>query len=244
MFGDLTSAFDFASANDSVPTLPSVAAYKPTGTASGSVHPTPPASGSVPSQEPGVRLSRRLGYSFDVAFGADAHNLNIAVQNSGELGTYLQARSLTVAGAPYTYTIGAGDELAVSLANPGTYDLSLHGPNGFYRHYGGSPQTAIKVQEMTRDLLGVVTLRITAGAAGSGRQHPARPVVIDVIDAYGVDRKVKCEGTAEIIVGTRHAGGWYDLSLSAPSDASFSYKLAGRLESGGQLTSDPQLGPS
>jgi phospholipase C len=69
-------------------------------------------------------------------------------------------------------------------------------------------------------------------------------VVIDVIDAYGADRKIKCEGTAEIVVGTGHAGGWYDLSLSSPADASFSYKLAGRLESGRQLTSDPQLGLS
>jgi phospholipase C len=62
-FGDLPSAFDFESANDSIPTLPSVAAYKPTGTASGSVHPTPPANGPVSSQEPGVRLSRQLGYT-------------------------------------------------------------------------------------------------------------------------------------------------------------------------------------
>jgi phospholipase C len=244
VFGDLTSAFDFESASDSVPTLPSVAAYKPTGTASGSVHPTPPANGSVPTQEPGVRMSRQLGYSFDVAFGADAQNLNVAVQNAGELGTFLQARSLTVAGAPYTYTIGAGDELAVNLPNPGTYDLSLHGPNGFYRHYAGSPETAIKVQEVTRDRLGLVTLRITAGARGSGPNHPAAPVVIDVTDAYGADYKVKCEGTAEIVAGTGHSGGWYDLALSAPSDASFSYKLAGRLESGHQLTSDPQLGLS
>ncbi len=32
---------------------------------------------------------------------------------------YLQARSLTVAGGPYTYTIGAGDELAISAGQPG-----------------------------------------------------------------------------------------------------------------------------
>ena len=49
---------------------------------------------------------------------------------------------------------------------------------------------------------------------------------------------------AEIVVDTGAAGGWYDLALSSPADASFSYKLAGRLESGGQLTSDPQLGRS
>ena len=77
-----------------------------------------------------------------------------------------------MAGAPYTYTIGAGDELAVSLANPGTYDLSLYGPNGFFRHYAGSPQTTIEVQEVTNPRAGTVKLRVNAGggrsAAGTG----------------------------------------------------------------------------
>ena len=90
---------------------------------------------------------------------------------------------------------------------------------------------------------GMVKLRITAGAARSG-PPPAQPVVVDVADAYGPDHKVRCDGQREIVVDTGHAGGWYDLALSSPADASFSYQLAGRLESGGQLTSDPQLGRS
>jgi phospholipase C len=242
VFGDLTSAFDFESATDSVPTLPSVAAYEPTGTASASYHPIPPATGSVPTQEPGVRPSRQLGYSFGTAFTANSNSLDVAVQNPGELGVYLQARSLTVAGAPYTYTIGAGDELAISLANPGTYDLSLHGPNGFFRHYAGSPQTAIEVQETTNAWAGRVRLVVRAGAASSGRRHRPHPVTIDVVDAYGGEYQVECNGSGEIVVETGGTGGWYDLALTSPSDASFSYQLAGRLESGRQLTSDPQLG--
>jgi len=234
--------FDFDSATDSVPTLPSVRAYKPTGTASPSYHPVPPANGSVPKQEPGVRPSRRLGYRFDVAFGADSRNLKLAVKNRGEIGVYLQARSLTVAGGPYTYTIGAGHEMAIALANPGTYGLSLHGPNGFFRHYAGSPRTSIKVEEVTHDRAGTVTLRIVAGARSSGGHH--HPVTIKVVDAYGRDHKVESHGSAEIVVDTGSSGGWYDLSLTSPQDVSFRYQLAGRLESSGKLTSDPQLGRS
>ena len=57
VFGDLTSAFDFESASDTLPTLPSVAAYKPDTeqTTPPSYHPVPPATGSVPTQEPGVK---------------------------------------------------------------------------------------------------------------------------------------------------------------------------------------------
>jgi phospholipase C len=90
--GDLTSAFDFASASDTVPPLPSVAAYKPTqtdpppGTEPPPYHPAPPLVGSVPTQEPGVRPSRRLGYRFRVDFEADGTSLNLAVTDHGRLG--------------------------------------------------------------------------------------------------------------------------------------------------------------
>ena len=98
--GDLTSAFDFESASDRVPPLPSVAAARPEQPTPPPVHPIPPAVGSVPTQERGVRPSRRLGYRFDVAFDADPGTLNLAVKNHGRLGVHLQARSLTVPGAP------------------------------------------------------------------------------------------------------------------------------------------------
>jgi phospholipase C len=180
--GDLTSAFDFESASDQVPPLPSVAAYKPTGTSGPTYVPTPPPSGSVPVQEPGVRPSRRLGYRFHVGFDADPRNLNLAIKNHGRLGVSLQARSLTLR------LTDSGDRPGVS---------------------------------------------------------PDRPrVVLEVADAYGTDRHIELPGTGEITIDTRHSGGWYDIALSTQSDASFSYQLAGRLESDARLTSDPQLGGS
>src|ERR1700744_4337992 len=108
--------------------------------------PTPPAVGSVPTQEPGVRPSSRLGYRFHAGFDAGSQTLDLAFRNPGKLGVGLQARSLTVPGAPYSYTIGAGDALDVSLPNPGAYDLSLHGPNGFFRHFAGSPASTLHVE--------------------------------------------------------------------------------------------------
>jgi len=234
--GDLTSAFDFESASDHVPALPSVAAYKPNqSTTPPSYHPVPPTVGKVPVQEPGVRPSRRLGYRLGVAFNADHRTLHLTIANQGRLGVGLQARSLTVAGAPYSYTIGAGQRIAVALAHPGTYDLSLHGPNGFFRHFAGSPATTLRVEERGDHDLGELTLRITHG-------NRRRPVVVEVADAYGAKRHLKIEGPSEITIDTRHSGGWYDIALTTGSDARFRYQLAGRLESSARLTSDPQLG--
>jgi phospholipase C len=240
--GDLTSAFDFERANDDVPPLPSVAAYKPAGTAPPAYHPTPPNAGSVPTQEPGVRPSRRLGYRFHVGFDADPSNLKLTVENHGPLGVHLQARSLTVAGAPYSYTIGSGDRLATTLANPGTYDLGVHGPNGFFRHFAGSPDTVLRVEADADHDGGRLRLRLTDSGDRRGFHRRGQAVVVDVVDAYGTDQHVSLQGTREITIDTRHSGGWYDISLSTNGDASFSCQLAGRLESGDRLTSDPQLG--
>ena len=65
-----------------------------------------------------------------------------------------------------------------------------------------------------------------------------------VVDAYGGYLLAMRRIGGEVLVNTQHSGGWYDLALTSPSDSSFSYQLAGRLESAARLTSDPQLGRS
>ena len=236
MCGDLTSAFDFQSASDHVPPLPSVAAYKPKQTTTPPhYHPVPPAVGSVPSQEPGVRPSRRLGYRLHLGFDADRGKLHLSVNNQGSLGVGLQARSLTVAGAPYSYTIGAGHQIAVALPNPGTYDLSLHGPNGFFRHFAGSPATTLRVEEQGDHDLGKLKLRIThrQPSAPSHRQRRQRVRRPPAHHASRHHRDHDRHPPLRRLV--RHRA-------NTPSDTSFSYQLAGRLESRARLTSDPQLG--
>ena len=239
--GDLTSAFDFAHAQDRFPSLPSTAAYKPTGQSKPTYTPTPPPVGSVPTQEPGVRPSRRLGYRFDVAFQARSGALGLRVANPGTLGVQLQGRSLSVPGAPFSYTVGPGDELRTTLPNPGTYDLSLHGPNGFFRHFAGSPATIIAVEARSPARSGRLRVRLIITAA---RERGARPVLVHVANAYGPDREIEVRETRQVTVDTNHSGGWYDITLSTPSDASFAVHLAGRLESAVGLSSDPQLGAS
>ena len=191
-------------------------------------------------QEAGVRPSRRLGYRFDVDFAATPSGLGLVIANRGELGVGLQARSLTVAGAPFSYTIGSGEQMAVTLPDPGTYDLSIHGPNGFFRHFAGSALTSLAVSAQADVRRGTVTLRIIDRGHRPGRRGP---VVVAVTDAYGPARELELSGGEAVVrVATAASGGWYDLTLSTPSDVTFAYGLAGRVESEMSLTSDPQLG--
>ena len=235
--GDLTSAFDFAHAEGGFPALPGTAAYKPTGEPKPTYTPTPPPVGSVPTQEAGVRPSRRLGYRFDAAVDVRPGTLGLKLTNPGALGVQIQARSLSIPGGPWSYTVGAGDELAATLVNPGTFDLSLHGPNGFYRHYAGSPGTSLRVESHAGSGRGRLRVRLSV-ARGAGA------VRVRLANAYGTGREVTVRGTRELTIDTNASGGWYDIALSVPEDPSFAATLAGRLESAAHLTSDPQLGTS
>jgi phospholipase C len=238
--GDLTSAFDFRDAEDHVPHLPSVDAFKPTGVVPPDFHPVPPANGSVPTQELGTRPSRQLGYDLEVGFHAEPHGLRLRMRNRGSLGAGLQARSLTVSGAPYSYTVGAGDKIDATLPNPGTFDLSIHGPNGFFRHFADSGSPALRVEVRSGHAPGQLRIELHPRSSGRGRQE----TLVHVADAFGPDRTLRLHGDEELVVDTRRNGGWYDLAFSTPGDASFAYQLAGRLESAERLTSDPQLGRS
>lgn len=198
-----------------------------------------------------MRPSRRLGYRFDVVFRADVRGggLRLAVSNLGALGVHLQARSLTVPGAPFSFTIGPGDDLATVLPDPGTYDLSLHGPNGFFRHFEGSPATEVAVESGSERHSRYLRLRLTA-ASRHGREryrHRDRrggPIRVHLADAYGPGRDIEFHEAAELVVDTANTGGWYDITLTMPTDNSFGVELAGRLESATHLMSDPQLGRS
>ncbi len=92
---------------------------------------------------------------------------------------------------------------------------------------------------------GRLGLRVIDGGDPSGRAGRRRsPVIVKVADPYGPDRHLRLNGTETLMIDTHRSGGWYDIALTTPSDPTFSYQLAGRLESGDRLTSDPQLGRS
>ena len=113
----------------------------------------------------------------------------------------------------------------VALANPGTYDLSLHGPNGFFRHFAGSRRDGAASRGASRRRARhadapVTDRSATIGSAAVDRSSKSRTPTAP-------DGTSECDGTGEITIDTRHSGGWYDIALTTPSDPSFSYQLAG-----------------
>ena len=233
--GDLTSAFDFSRTRSDAPTLPATDSYRPANhDRHPDYHPTPPAQGALPRQEPGSRPARPLGYDLTVTETRSADGVKVTLDNRGGLGAHVQARQLTPAAPPRSYTVGAGDQLSADWPVAGPYDITLHGPNGLFRRFAGD-RTSDKLRVALRTGSDKVTLALTADV-------PAR---VSVADAYAPDRSQNLQLAAgdrrEVEVQTRGNGGWYDLTVRV-AGSPFERRVAGHLENGMPSVSDPALG--
>jgi phospholipase C len=236
--GDLTSAFDFSRSPAPAPGLPvSTDGYAPP---DDQRHPDaagvqPPTRQHVPKQEPGTRPARPLGYRLKVDLVVSERRLAFTIANKGRLGVQLQARSNDVAGAPFSYTVGAGRTLTPTLAARGRFDISFHGPNGFFRRFAGSTKEPLLEVHGHRE-----DGRLVLGLHNRS-DHALR---VQVADAYGRDRtvRVRAHDRRRMRVGLAGRHGWYDVLVTVGGHPAYRRALAGRFENGRPGTSDPQLG--
>ncbi|WP_322062828.1 phosphocholine-specific phospholipase C [Paraburkholderia sp. J63] len=250
--GDLTSAFDFATPNAAIPALPSTSGYAPPDRSRHPDYvPLPPAIGSVPKQESGVRHARALPYELFVRFDANGASGNAGVHftNTGRAGAVFLVYTAGSPDAPRSYTVEAGkrleDTFAMSLT--GAYDFTVHGPNGFLRRFAG--------KQVRMNWLGGTTARPEVAeeydAANGNLQLSLRNTGntqcrFTVVNAYDagtkIERSVRGGEVEQVYLDLRNAWGWYDLTITVDSDASFVRRIAGHVETGRSSFSDPVLG--
>jgi len=228
--GDLTSAFDFSKTEPEMPALPDTSAWKPfDDQRHASYRPKAPARGTMPSQEPGVRPARPIGYDLDAIERQSPGAVAVDLVNNGALGAHFQARLLAPVGAPHAYTVGAGGSLSASWPVAGAYEVHVHGPNGFFRGYAGnagSDPVVTSVRRQADSLALVVTVTAPSG------------VQVVVEDAYA--GAVPLAGGLATL-DTTASSGWYDVTVAVPGTG-WRRTFAGHLENGAPSTSDPALG--
>ena len=247
--GDLTSAFNFASPNATVATLPSTAGYvPPTSARQPNYTPSPPAVQALPAQEPGQRRAKALPYQFNAnatRFGVG--EVQIAFSNTGTVGAAFQVRDGSGATAPRCYTVGANLSLAdhwiVAVTGETVYDLTVFGPNGFLRQFKGglmpgSTANLLVSSHYDTNLAGLTVQLINDGAI---------PYTVTAQNLYA-----KQTATLTIPPGSlmRHdfaltgTAGWYDVLLTVDADPDFAWRLSGHLENGSDSMTDPGIGIS
>ena len=248
--GDLTSAFDFATANGADVSLPSTVSYRPPNRDKyPDYSPVPPLTQSLPKQEPGTRPSRALPYALDVWGEVDAARgaLKIHFKNSGRAAAVFQVRTISSDAGPWTYTVAPQRELSDVWTAPAidsdAYALSVHGPNGFLRTFRGSVSGKDAMNLDVRcgydtERCGI-TLRIR-----SVSDSPCRVRIGNAYLKEATEHDLMPRDTVEKYSPLETQFGWYDFTVTVDSNLTFEQRIAGHLETGKDSMSDPAIGPA
>jgi phospholipase C len=213
----------------------------------------------LPGQEKGTRPSCALPYElyaeadFDEEGNAVGLNLRVDKLAFGNRSAgspfmvYVHGSEVTVR----NYAVAAGDQLEdiffLNLFKEGKYDLRIHGPNGFYRHFTARQEhrgaaTIIMDYEFGQQdekPSGRLVLRVINSDATHGRTITVRD------NAYGtkpLSREVGAGESASIVLSTRAGSGWYDYSILLDGHEGYERRYAGRVETGKDSISDPAMG--
>jgi phospholipase C len=245
--GDLTSAFDFVRGAPAVIPLPGTASYAPPDNQRHvDYSPTPPQQQAMPLQETGTRLARGLPYVINACGHADlsADTFEIRFANTGTQAAVFQVRSGDMALGPRTYTVQPKAEIVdnwpLTTAGVGNYDLSVYGPNGFFRAYQGNLAGPFSVNLESVILYDISQYGITLQTQNLGLvacRFQAKNLYDNEILSCVLEPGQVCERFWPL--DTQF--GWYDLVISVASDSTFQQQFAGHLETGYSYRTDPHL---
>jgi phospholipase C len=246
--GDLTSAFNFRTPNAKLPPLPDVSHYMPVDkTTKPDMTLAVPAVQAMPDQEPGIRRSRALPYELhaDGWLDTSTGDFRVVMSNTGAATAAFHVRSADPEDLPRCYTVEPGQRLSgvwnAARAGRATYDLEIHGPNGFFRALRGASAGNGRANLIVRP-------RYKPQWQGLGlsiRNPSGRAVHVRIADQYSAEvRTLALRAWEEIDedVSQLCHDAWYDLVLTVVEDGDFRRQFAGRIESGRDGISDPALG--
>ncbi|MER5406041.1 phospholipase C, phosphocholine-specific [Streptomyces sp. NPDC002769] len=237
--GDLTAAFDFSRKDTKPVALPDTDGYLPPDHDRHPDYvPTPPANPVLPRQERGSRPARPLKYAPLVDGSADpaAGKFTLTFGSGAKAGAAFLVTSGNRTDGPWTYTAEAGKTVSDtwnSTYSNGSYDLTVHGPNGFLRVFKGPGKVA--GPEVTARHVGA-DVELTFTNRGSGTAD------LKLTDGYGGRARsfrVRPGATVRHRVDLRASHRWYDLTVE--SAAGFSRRFAGHVENGRPGVSDPAI---
>jgi phospholipase C len=264
--GDLTSALNFKAADPVPPRLPDTTNFVSFVSGGELVavtqavieagrQPAPdieivaPAVQTMPTQEPGQRPARALPYRLqaDATANIAAETVSIAFENAGTVGAFFHVR--TAEGAqnsgqgtgPWGYTLDPAARELSDRWSPTTgtaYDLSVYGPNGFFRRFAGGLTAASAnlslqvVPELDGVLLAVIIRNVTSS-----------PTTAIVANQYTEQQeRLFLAPGAQLTVPVVTRFNWYDIIVTTGSDSSFLRHYAGHIENGFDSVTDPHIG--
>ncbi|KUO04934.1 phosphocholine-specific phospholipase C [Streptomyces sp. DSM 15324] len=237
--GDLTSAFDFGRKDTRPVSLPGTDAYAPPDRDRHPDYvPTPPAHPALPKQERGHRPTRPLKYApfVDGSANGAAGEITLTFASGAKAGAAFLVTSGNRTDGPWSYTTGSGRTVSDTwnpAASGGSYDLTVHGPNGFLRTFRGKEAGLEAIARHSGDGLELTFTNKTSQAA-----------VLRLTDGYGgrpASVRVRPGALVRHRVDLTRSRRWYDVTVTADGDADFVRRFAGHVENGHPGVSDPAI---
>lgn len=245
--GDLTSAFDFTAA------APAAAGLPPTGDFMARVARSHAgAANAIPTvqrptaQMPGQRPHRPLPYRLAVDATLTAQRrFRIAMINRGTTGATFTIHDNRDRLEPWHYTIGAGDRFdSEQWHDDGpldVFDLTVRGPNGFWRRFAGSVDDEFDVQFTEQDGDAVLFDLVNRG------RTPCRfTIALDpAYPATGAAARTLTVAPGKTVRDRRQvraSDNWYDFAVTVEGDRHFLRRFAGKVETGRIGRTDPGIG--
>lgn len=249
--GDLTSAFDFANPDEQTHRigLPGTADFKErvalslAGTANAIPEVQQPA-----QQMEGRRPHRPLPYRFaaQARVAPDGH-LRIELANDGPVGVTFTVHDNLDRLEPSHFTIGAGDRHVAEewqeRAIPAAYDVTLRGPNGYWRRYAGAPGASPAEATLEEDRK-VQAIRLQLANEGEKPLVFVIEMAPDYVGKGPARREVAvAPGQSSSLALTLAATqGWYDFTVTSPGVEGFLRRFAGKVDNGAVGLTDPGIG--
>ena len=217
---------------------------------------SPKTSPYMPQQEKGVKPACALAYELyaDGNLGADRKMYMIKLKSGN---TVFGNRSL---GAPFqvyaydkdvlvkSYTLAAGTELEdkFPLNTAGGYDIHVHGPNGFYRHFMGHEKDPRLKAQLKLEFEKGGSNKLTGNLMLWLYNVGSAPFTVQVKDnAYrNGTQTTTIQGSSQeiIILNPGVTAGWYDVTVTVDGSNNFIKRFAGHIETGKHSFTDPLMG--
>jgi phospholipase C len=167
--------------------------------------------------------------------------VRIEFANSGQAGACFQVRSGNADEGPWSFTVEAGKRLSHTWQRAGNYDLSVFGPNGFFRQFRGGFGDATEVAFDVDVRYDVQAYALILHIASRSRSR-AR---VQIVNAYGdetLNDELSRGGSVTKTFALKQTFGWYDIAVTSDADSRFSWHFAGHVENGRESATDPAIG--
>jgi phospholipase C len=207
--GDLTSCFDFRAHDTTIPLLPDADALRAEADRTQSRLPKPGLGPGALVQDPGTAKARPLPYQPVAWAAAEPGALKLHLANHGTQALQLAAYAYHAGGASQRFDVGPKNEMTGEVPYAESYDIAIHGPNGFVVEASGKAGLDAAVAFTPSP-----ALRVTVTNSGSA------PVALN-------DVTIPPGGSHDFPVPAKN--GWYDVTFEAPG---WRRRFAGHLEDG------------